>query len=232
MNPRILTLSVMIALAGGVSLRVDAAAPADADADAVQKKIDQKVAKLLDAAQLSDSDKAAKVRPILSEWLGVMLKWHGEHDVELAKLWGHWNQARSVVPKDEFPGEIVAYQIDEVYASLEPLYMKYLNRLAGELTGEQIDALKEHWSRSPGMKRTYEAYLEIVPDLSEKDKQVDHERLEKAREAAMLTDSDREIVAIYKRHKVKVEQYIGTLEWAKLHKAFAERGKPATTPAK
>ena len=26
-------------------------------------------------------------------------------------------------------------------------------------------------------------------------------------------------------HKVKVEQYVGTLEWAKLHKAFAERGK-------
>jgi hypothetical protein len=41
----------------------------------------------------------------------------------------------------------------------------------------------------------------------------------------MLTDSDKEIVAIYKRHKVKVEQYVGTLEWAKLHKAYAERGK-------
>jgi hypothetical protein len=50
-------------------------------------------------------------------------------------------------------------------------------------------------------------------------------RLLMAREAAMLTDADKEIVAIYKRHKVKVEQYVGTLEWAKLHKAFAERGK-------
>ena len=41
----------------------------------------------------------------------------------------------------------------------------------------------------------------------------------------MLTDADKEIVAIYKRHKVKVEQYVGALEWAKLHKAYAERGK-------
>jgi len=43
--------------------------------------------------------------------------------------------------------------------------------------------------------------------------------------AAMLTDADKEIVAIYKRHKVKVEAYVGTLEWAKLHQAFAKRGK-------
>src|SRR5262249_34828922 len=98
------------------------------------------------------------------------------------------------------------------------------------------DALKERWSRSPGMTRTYDAYLQIVPDLSEQDKQVIHDRLLMAREAAMLTDSDKEIVAIYKRHKVKVEQYVGQLEWAKLHKDFAERAKrepgaEAKTPA-
>ena len=42
----------------------------------------------------------------------------------------------------------------------------------------------------------------------------------------MLTDADREIVSIFKRHKVKVEAYVGTLEWAKLH-AFANRSKAA-----
>ena len=40
----------------------------------------------------------------------------------------------------------------------------------------------------------------------------------------MLTDADREIVSIFKRHKVKVEAYVGTLEWAKLH-AFANRSR-------
>jgi hypothetical protein len=77
------------------------------------------------------------------------------------------------------------------------------------------------------MTRTYNAYLEIVPDLTEKDKQVIKDRMLLAREAAMLTDSDKEIVSIYKRHKVKVEQYVGTLQWSKVHKAYAERGKRA-----
>src|SRR6185369_4998538 len=83
----------------------------------------------------------------------------------------------------------------------------------------------ENWSHSPGMMRTYNAYLEIVPDLADKDKDVIKSRMLIARESAMLTDADKEVVSIYKRHKVNVEQYIGTLEWAKLHKAFAEKGK-------
>jgi hypothetical protein len=228
MNRSLQAIGLIIVLAAGSSVRLhaaDPAAPAGAPDDALRAKIDQKVTKLVDALKLADADKAAKVKAIAADWLGVMLSWHKEHDADLARLWSEWNKARSVVPKDEFPGEVIAHQIDDAYASLKPAYEDYLKRLSTELTPEQIDTLRETWSRSPGMTRTYNAYLEIVPDLSEKDKQVIHDRMLMAREAAMLTDSDKEIVAIYKRHKVKVEQYVGTLEWAKLHKAFAERGK-------
>jgi hypothetical protein len=143
----------------------------------------------------------------------------------LKGLWSQWAQARSVVPKDEFPGEVIAHQIDAVYASLQPAYRAFLEKLSAHLTPEQIDALKETWSRSPGMRRTYQAYVEIAPDLNDEQKKVILDRMLRAREDAMLTDADKEIVAIYKRHKVKVEAYIGSLEWAKLHKAYANRGK-------
>jgi hypothetical protein len=217
-------------LVGGLAAAVCAAdpataAPAGAIDDAMRKKIDQKAAKIVGSLKLPDAAKAAKVKTIASDWLAVMMTWHKKHDAELNRLWGEWNKARSVVPKDEFPAEVIAHQIDAVYASLTPAYEDYIKRLSAELTAGQIDAIKESWSRSPGMTRTYNAYLQIVPDLTAKDKEVIKARMLMAREAAMLTDADKEIVAIYKRHKVKVEQYIGTLEWAKLHKAFAERGK-------
>ena len=199
-----------------------AADPAD---DAARKKIDQKAAKVVEALKLADAGKAAAVKAIAADWLAVMAAWHKDHDAELTRLWGEWNQARAVVPKDEFPGEVIAHKIDAVYASLKPAYEEYLKRLSAALTGEQVDAIKESWSRSPGMTRTYNAYLEIVPDLTAKDKEAIKALMLQAREAAMLTDADKEVVAIYKRYKVKVEQYVGTLEWAKLHKAFAERGK-------
>jgi hypothetical protein len=241
MNRRFLTFGVIAVLAGGVSARAHAAAPAPAGNDsaaaspvpapagavddAMRKRIDQKASKLVDALKLADADKAAKVKAIAGEWLGVMMSWHKANDAELGRLWGEWNKARAVVPKDEFPGEVIAHQIDGVYASLKPAYEDYVKRLSAELTPEQVEAVKENWSRSPGMTRTYNAYLEIVPDLSDAEKEVIKARMLMAREAAMLTDSDKEIVAIYKRHKVKVEQYVGTLQWTKLHKAFAERGK-------
>jgi hypothetical protein len=202
------------------------AAPATVD-DAMQKKIDQKATRVVEGLKLDDAEKAAKVKAIAADWIGVMLSWHKEHDAALGRLWSDWNKARSLVPKDEFPGEVVAYQIDQVYASLKPEYETFIRRLSELLSAEQIDAIKENWSRSPGMTRTYNAYLEIVPDLAEKDKEVIKARMLRAREDAMLTDADKEIVAIYKRHKVKVEQYVGTLEWAKLHKAYGQRAKAA-----
>jgi hypothetical protein len=82
------------------------------------------------------------------------------------------------------------------------------------------------------MKRTYNAYLEIAGGLDDTQKQVVYDRMYRAREDAMLADSDKEIINIFKCHKVKVEQYIGSLEWEKLHKAFANRGKAGSSGAK
>ena len=224
-------LVIVLACASGRLLIADEAAKPAVVAidDATQKRIDGKANKLLKGLALDDAAKTAQVKAILGDWLVVMWNWHGQHDSELSDLWKQWNKARSVVPKDEFPGEVIAEKMDAVYASLKPSYAAFLEKLATDLTPEQIDTLKEAWSRSPGMKRTYDAYLEIAPDLSDADKKVIHDRMALAREEAMLTDTDKEIVSIYKRHKVKVEEYIGALEWAKLHKAFANRGKAAAT---
>jgi Protein of unknown function (DUF3826) len=229
-NRKSVRVGILMALAGGLAAAAGAAdlptaSPAGAIDDAMRKRIDQKAARIVESLKLTDAGKAATVKAITSDWLAVMMTWHREHDAELNRLWGEWNKARSVVPKDEFPGEVIAHRIDAVYASLKPAYEDYMKRLSAELTAEQVDAIKEGWSRSPGMTRTYNAYLEIVPDLTAKDKEAIKARLLMAREAAMLTDADKEIVATYKRHKVKVEQYVGALEWAKLHRAFAERGK-------
>jgi hypothetical protein len=233
MNRHFLTCLAIVWLGSGNMPRLvaaDTAAPVVTPA--MQKRIDQKVARLIDTAKVADAAKVERVKAIGAEWFAALFAWHEANDAQLDALWVQWNKARAVVPKDEFPGELIATKIEETYASLQPAYAGYIQRLSGELTPEQIDAVKEAWSRSPGMRRTYNSYLEIVPDLSERDKEVIRARLHLAREAAMLTDADREIVNIFKRHKVKVEQYIGTLEWAKLHGAFAKRGAAAEAARK
>ncbi len=230
MNRKLL-LSIILVCLGSFAVRATAADAPAPDA-ALQKRIDQKVTRLVDTAKVTDPEKVARVKAVGAEWFGALFAWHQVHDKELGALWAEWGKARAVVPKDEFPGELIATKIDETYASLKPAYENYITRLSAELSPEQIDAVKEAWSRSPGMKRTYNSYLEIVPDLSDKDKAVILARMNLAREAAMLTDADKEIVNLYKRHKVKVEQYIGGLEWAKLHSAYAKKGAEAAAAKK
>lgn len=208
---------------------VDGNAAAD---EALQKQMSAKAERMVKALKLEDTNKVARVKGIASDWLVTMGNWHKENDPKLKELWSQWSAARSVKPKDEYPGEIVAHKIFDTYASLKPAYESFTNKLAAELTQEQIDAIKETWSRSPGMTRTYNAYLETVPDLNDEQKKVIHDQMYLAREDAMLTDADKEIVNIYKIHKVKVEQYVGTLEWEKLHKAFANKGKTPAPAAK
>jgi hypothetical protein len=224
-------LCATFALALSFLAEVSAAEPATDDA---RQRAEAKAARLVQAARVDDAARAARAQTILADWVVTIGDWRAEHGATLADLWSQWSKARAVVPKDEFPAEVIAHRIDDVYASLKPAYAEFTTRLEAELSAEQVDAIKEAWSRSPGMRRTYDAYLEIVPDLNEEQKQVIRERMYRAREDAMLTDADREIVDIFKRHKVKVEAYVGTLEWAKLHRAFANRGKEkaqATAPA-
>jgi hypothetical protein len=220
--PHPLLIAFLLSLALSCSAFPASVSAAD---EPTQKRADAKATRLLNAIKLDDPAKADRAKGILSDWYVTIWAWHQEHDPKLKELWTQWNQARAVVPKDEFPAEVIAHRIDDLYASLKPGYQAFIAKLSTELTPEQVDALKETWSRSPGMKRTYNAYLEIVPDLNDEQKKVIHDRMLIAREDAMLTDADKEIVSIYKRHKVKVEAYVGTLEWAKLHRAFANRGK-------
>ena len=192
---------------------------------ATQKRIDGKADHLLAAIKLDDSAKAARVKAVMGEWFVTMWNWHQQNDSKLNELWSQWSQARSASPNDEFPGEVVAQKVKDTYASLEPAYNAFTNKLAAELAPEQIDAIKETWSHKPGMTRTYKVYLQIVPDLTEAQKKAIYDLLLAAREDAMLTDSDKEIVNIYKCHKLKVQAYIGKLEWDKLYSDFVHRVK-------
>lgn len=228
--PRIVMIASLVLL-GGPAVQVQAASSVAVVDDATQKRADDKAGRLIAGLKLEDTAKAARVKGIVSDWVITMWNWHKENDAKLAQLWTQWNQARAVVPKDEFPAEVIAHQMDGVYASLKPAYNAFIARLGGEISAEQVDAVKEAWSRSPGMMRTYNAYLETVPDLNETHKKVIYDRMLRAREDAMLTDADREIVNIFKRHKVKVEAYVGTLEWSKLHQAYANKGKAAPAAA-
>src|SRR5262245_6346139 len=111
MNRVFTTVGIVTMLIGNAASAVD---------EATRKQAEQKAERMVEGLKLADSDIRAKVKGIAVEWIGTMLTWHKDHDPQLTQLWSQWNKARAVVPKDEFPGEVIAHQIDDFYASLKP----------------------------------------------------------------------------------------------------------------
>lgn len=225
---KLLTLISLLALpAAAFGQSPDAPSPASIAVTnpVTQKRIAGKADHLLAAIKLDDAAQAARAKAVMGEWFVAMWNWHRDHAAQLDELWSQWSQARSASPNDEFPGEVISRKIAAVYATLQPAYQTFTNQLAAVLSPEQVDAFKEAWSRKPGMTRTYKVYLEIVPGLTAAQQQVIHDLLLSAREAAMLTDDDREIVNLYKCQKIKVQTYIGALEWHRLYSDFVNRAK-------
>jgi hypothetical protein len=163
---------------------------------------------LLKELKLTDAAREARVRTILESHFVAMEEWHASHDSALAPLWSEWAARRSPPEKDEAAAAKVGEKIDAIYASFRPRRDAFLAALRQELSPAQIDTIKNSLTRSPGMDRTANAYIEMIPQFTDADKAFVRERFAMAREQAIDTTTGKEIEAFFKRQKVVVEAYI------------------------
>ncbi len=102
-----------------------------------------------------------------------MTAWHKEHDAELNRAVGRVEQGAGGRAEGRVPREVIADQIDAVYASLKPAYEDYMKRLSAELDGGAGRRDQGELEPQPGHDaHVQRVYLEIVPDLTAKDKEV------------------------------------------------------------
>jgi hypothetical protein len=186
--------------------------------------LEKRVAPILKELALKETDRQSEVRSVLVDHFQALQEWHAEHDAELAALWTRWAEARSGA-KDEVKAAAIGREIDQVYASFQPEHASFLARLASSLTARQIDTVKDVLTRSPGLKRTYNAYLQIVPQMTEADKTFIYEKLRVAREQAMDAITNKEKANLFKRQKVQIEAYIDSkgYDWKKSYAAYVAR---------
>ena len=81
-------------------------------------------------------------------------------------------------------------------------------RFEGEIGEEKTTDLVDIITRSPGAKRTYDAYLGMVPEMTDAQKAILWDRMVLAREDALAAWSDGQIVKIFKKYKVRNETSI------------------------
>lgn len=238
-SPRI---AVVVAALGCVGLtRVMAAdatdaapAPAKAEAGLSQHSLDKLTAPVLKSLKLGDDAREAKVRSVLEAHFRAVDAWHRTVDAELKTLWAAWGEARATDHQDEVKAAAIADKIDAVYAGFQAQHDAFGKELAATLSAEQVEVVKNALTKEPGLPRTYEAYLQIVPALTEAQKTYIHDTLVVAREEAVDSLDKKERISLFKKQKVKVQLYIDAqgYDWKKSYAAFVKKLKGDPDEAK
>ena len=191
------------------------AAPADDEA-AYTQAIEKRTADIISALDLKDEAMAARVHDAIMSQYRALREWQEKNDAA--------KKAKDS-PKQE-----------ELKAERKGLHDQFLSKLYPELSPEQIDVIKDKLTYNK-LKVTYDAYVQIIPTLTDEQKAKVLDFLKQAREEAMDGTSSEEKSAIFKKYKGKINNYFvaqgidekkARQEWEKKRKLEKQ---PATNPA-
>ena len=175
----------------------------------IQRHVNNKAGRLTERLQLADADQRAKVASQIAEHYGRVWAWHQQVDEKLDVAWAAWDAARDNrdgKEKDELRAlTVMTEQVDPIYATFAPQIQGFLRSLQAEVGEAKTIELLDMITRSPGAQRTYDAYLGMVPELTDTEKAVLWGRMVQAREDSLAAWSDKRIVKIFKKYKVRNE---------------------------
>ncbi|MCA9187955.1 MAG: exo-alpha-sialidase [Pirellulaceae bacterium] len=175
----------------------------------VQQDVERKAAKLADQLALDDADKTKRTSALITEHYARVWAWHQQVDEQLNSAWAAWDEARdnrNGKQKDELKAlTVMTEQIDPIYAQFMPQIHHFLKSLLADIGEEKTTELLDRITRSPGADRTYNAYVAMVPEMTDREKDILWRRMAQAREESLAAWSDARIVKIFKKYKVRNE---------------------------
>ena len=187
------------------------AKPAQEAEAAYTRTIEKRVADILAVLDLNDPARSAKAHDLLIAQYRALRDWHDANDARL---------------KQASPD-----QAGQIRAALKARHDKFLASLSEVLTPAQVERVKDQMTYGK-VKVTYEAYCEIVPNLTEVQKARILELLKEAREEAMDAGSADAKSAVFKRYKGKINNYLSAEghDVKQAYKDWGEKQKTRTTP--
>lgn len=199
MNPtRLLStllLSVVVVCTGTVSAQEEAT-PASTAADReafYTQTIEHRTDDILKALALKDAEKAARVHD------SIMLQYRSlraRDAAVMAKLKEAGNTNADLAARNALASGLT-----------KPLHEWFVGVLALDLTPEQVDVVKDQMTYNK-VKVTFEAYCNIIPNLTESDKAKIQELLKAARDEAIDGGSAGEKSAVFQKYKDQINAYL------------------------
>ncbi|MBD5779119.1 DUF3826 domain-containing protein [Pelagicoccus sp. NFK12] len=199
--------------------------------EAMQNNVFNKGRQLAEKLELANAGQTERVANLVSQHYARVWAWHQEVDPVLDAAWDEWDLARSNTDgkeKDELKAlAIMSEEIDPIYAQFTPQIRTFLRELEAEVGHEKSIELLDIITRSPGVERTYKAYLAMVPQMNDAEKAIIWNRLNQAREDSLAAWSGKRIIKIFKKYKIRNEfsiDYFG-YGYRKHYKAWVESSK-------
>jgi len=131
------------------------------------------------------------------------------HDIIIAQYRALRARDEVIDAKLKADGKAVNYanRADDLATASKPLHDQFLAKLGAVLTPDQVEKVKDMMTYNK-VKFTYDAYCNIVPDLTEADKAKILELLKLAREEAIDGGSAPEKSSIFQKYKAQINQYL------------------------
>ena len=181
--------------------------------------IENRTADILKLLNLTDAAKSTEV-----------------HDLIIAQYRALRARDEAIDAKLKGDGKEITYanRADQLAAQSQSLHDQFLAKLAGILTPEQVEKIKNQMTYNK-VTVTYDAYCAIVPGLTDADKAKILELLKQAREEAIDGGSAPEKSAIFQKYKDQINSYLNAHGYD-VTKAFkdweAKNATAGTAPAK
>jgi hypothetical protein len=176
--------------------------------------------KIVEKLNIDDQQKAYAVRDVIANQYMNLNDIYIKRDADLKELKS--NKDLSKIKKDK---EVKQIQ-DFTQTRLTRLHKKYVNQLHKNLTSEQVIQVKDGMTYGV-VPLTYNAYQEMLPNLTQKQKEQIYLWLVEAREYAMDAESSEKKHAWFGKYKGKVNNYLSAegIDMKKAGEEWQERIK-------
>ena len=229
MSKIIFAASLTVAIASAASSLAQEPAAA-AKEIAYTQSIEKRTQDILSALNLHEGVKRASVHDaIIAQYRGLKA-WHDANDVGLNDLTKRLGQAKA----DE--GQTLRAELAELKSSLKALHDAFLVRLSKDLSHEQVEQVKDKLTYNV-VHVTYNAYGQMLPNLTAPQKERILAMLKEAREEAMDGGSADEKHAVFGRYKGRINNYLAaegydlqTASKELAEKLKAQQSAPKTRP--
>jgi hypothetical protein len=190
--------------------------------EAYSRVLETRAADILDVLGIDDPAKAARVRETIINQYRTLRTLQDARDGAIRAL-----NARTDLDKTGLAEQINAERV-RADAAASAANHRYLAALAVELSPEQVEKVKDKMTYNK-LRVTYDAYIDMLPELTPAQKQVIFDRLKEARDRAVYAGSAEEKSDVFNKYKGRINNYLSAQGYdLKLaEKRWAERRKKA-----